>query len=45
MSNGLTILSYSLEIDLKLNGTYTILTGNPVDAMALSHLATGLTKG
>ena len=28
-----------------LSGTFTVLTGNPVDSMALSHIATGLERG
>jgi len=30
---------------MTLSGTFTVLSGNPVDAMALSHLAINLTKG
>ena len=44
-SQGQTIISYSLEIDLLLTGSFTALTGNPVDSMALSHIATGLERG
>lgn len=44
-SNGLEILSYSLEIDYNLSGKFTPVTGNVVNSMSLTHLVTGLQKG
>ncbi len=44
-NNGLTLLSYSLEIDYNLSGDFTPITGNVVNSMSLAYLVTGLTKG
>jgi hypothetical protein len=43
-TNGLPILSYSLEIDYDLSGNFVSVIGYQVDQMALSHTESGLVK-
>ena len=43
-SNGLTILSYSLEIDYNLSGDFVPLTGNIVDQLGLTYTVPGLSR-
>lgn len=43
--NGLSVLSYSLEIDYDLSGNFIPVIGNPVDQLGLTHIENNLKMG